>query len=71
MKPSPPTAAFCGATPLAPEGEAAAFAVAQLLLERGAEAEAGVAFNDYLARYPHGRFVRETRERLTQINASE
>jgi hypothetical protein len=53
----------------APEGETAAFAVGQLLFERGAEAEAGAALYDYLARYPHGRFVREARERLTQLDA--
>jgi Tetratricopeptide repeat/FecR protein len=53
-----------------PEGETAAFAVGQLLLERGAQAEAGAALNDYLARYPHGRFVREARERLAQIHAT-
>jgi hypothetical protein len=53
----------------APEGETAAFAVGQLLFERGAESEAGAALYDYLARYPHGRFVREARERLTQLDA--
>jgi tetratricopeptide (TPR) repeat protein len=53
----------------APEGETAAFAVGQLLFERGAEAEAGAALYDYLARYPHGRFVREARERLTQLDS--
>jgi hypothetical protein len=55
--------------PRAPEGETAAFAVGQLLLERGADAEAGAALNDYVAQYPHGRFVREARERLAQIHA--
>jgi tetratricopeptide (TPR) repeat protein len=55
--------------PRAPEGETAAFAVGQLLLERGADAEAGAALNDYVAQYPHGRFVREARERLAQIRA--
>ena len=53
--------------PRAPEGETAAFAVGQLLFERDAQSEAGAALYDYLARYPHGRFVREARERLTQI----
>jgi hypothetical protein len=53
----------------APEGETAAFALGQLLFERGAEAEAGAALYDYLARYPHGRFVREARERLTQLDS--
>jgi hypothetical protein len=51
----------------APEGETAAFAVGQLLFERGSQAEAGAALYDYLARYPQGRFVREARERLAQI----
>jgi hypothetical protein len=51
----------------APEGETAAFAVGQLLSERGAQAEAGAALYEYLARYPQGRFVREARERLAQI----
>lgn len=49
------------------EGETAAFAVCQLLLERGATAEARAALDAYLGRYPHGRFVREVRERLGQL----
>jgi ferric-dicitrate binding protein FerR (iron transport regulator) len=53
----------------APEGETAAFAVGQLLFERGSHAEAGGALSDYLARYPQGRFVREARERLAQIQS--
>jgi outer membrane protein assembly factor BamD (BamD/ComL family) len=50
-----------------PEAEVAQFAVGQLLFERGATAEAAVAFNDYVARYPMGRFVREAREHLALI----
>ena len=54
--------------PGAPEGETAAFTVSQLLLERGATVEARAALGDYLARYPRGRFVREARERLAQVD---
>jgi hypothetical protein len=57
--------------PRAPEAETAQFAVGQLLLERGAAAEAAAAFNDYLTRYPTGRFVRESREHLAQIRSKE
>jgi hypothetical protein len=45
-----------------PEGEAAAFAAAQVLSERGDNS----AFHDYLARYPEGRFAREARDRLKE-----
>lgn len=50
-----------------PEAETALFAAAQLLVERGRPAEAAATFNEYLARYPMGRFVREVRERLEQV----
>jgi hypothetical protein len=56
--------------PSAPEGEMAAFTVGQLLAERGAQLEAASALNDYLAHYPQGRFVREARERLGQLQAA-
>jgi hypothetical protein len=52
------------------DGEAAAFTVGQLLLERGRAAEAEAVLNEYLARYPLGRFVREARERLTEIQSA-
>jgi len=42
----------------------------QLLAERGAHVEAASALNDYLAHYPQGRFVREARERLAQLQAA-
>lgn len=47
-----------------PEGETASFVAAQLLFERGSRAQARVALEIYLERYPDGRFVREARERL-------
>lgn len=53
----------------APEGELATFTIGQLLFERGAGAEADAAFNEYLTRYPSGRFVREARERLVETHA--
>jgi ferric-dicitrate binding protein FerR (iron transport regulator) len=53
----------------APEAEVAQFAVAQLLLERGARAEAEVALRNYLAWYPLGRFVREAREHLSLLRS--
>lgn len=57
--------------PGAPEGEMAAFAVGQLLTERGARVEAASALNDYLAHYPQGRFLREARERLAQLQSAQ
>lgn len=47
-----------------PAGETAAFAVAQLLSERGAAEEARSALEAYLRRYPQGRFVREVSAKL-------
>jgi hypothetical protein len=57
--------------PSAPEGEMAAFTVGQLLAERAADVEAMSALNDYLAHYPQGRFVREARERLVQLQTAK
>jgi hypothetical protein len=52
-----------------PEGETAAFALAQLLCERGPPAEARVALDRYLARYPTGRFVEEAGKKLAKTPA--
>jgi outer membrane protein assembly factor BamD (BamD/ComL family) len=52
------------------EAETAAFAVGQLLVEGGSPAAAETALDEYLARYPHGRFVREAREQLALVRAS-
>ena len=57
--------------PDAPEAERAAFAVGQLLSERGADVEAEQALGDYLAKYPTGLFVREARERLTRLQSAQ
>jgi hypothetical protein len=48
-----------------PEGEAAAFAAAQVLSESGSAAQSHEAFRAYLDRYPEGRFAREARDRLS------
>ena len=56
--------------PRAPEGEAAAFAAAQLWSERGQHAEAETALRGYLDRYPDGQFAREARDRLAELRAS-
>ncbi len=45
-------------------GETAAFALAQLLSERGSGDEARAALESYLTNYPSGRFVREAQEKL-------
>jgi TolA-binding protein len=49
------------------EGETAAYAAAQLLVERGSTREARAALETYVARYPAGRFVREAREKLATL----
>jgi len=53
--------------PQLPEGDSAAFAAAQVLLERGRDAEAGRALEAYLSHHPDGRFAREARERLDAL----
>jgi TolA-binding protein len=55
------------AFPRAAEGEAAAFAAAQLYSERGRHAEAEAALRGYLDRYPDGQFAREARDRLAEL----
>jgi hypothetical protein len=47
-----------------PEGETAAFALAQLLSERGPQEQARAALERYLARYPDGRFAEEVGKKL-------
>ncbi len=73
-RPTEAVAAYRGVLrrhPDAPEAETASFAVGQLLFESGAQIEAAAALDDYVARYPHGRFVREARDLLTQIRPAE
>jgi len=52
-----------------PEGETAAFALAQLLSERGPEKQARDALERYLARYPRGRFAEEVEKKLANSPA--
>jgi hypothetical protein len=54
--------------PSLPEGDSAAFAVAQVLLERGRDPEAVAALCGYLSHHPDGRFAREARERLDTLS---
>ncbi|HTA17896.1 MAG TPA: tetratricopeptide repeat protein [Polyangia bacterium] len=73
-RPAEAVAAYRGVLrrhPDAPEAETASFAVGQLLFESGAQLEAAAALDDYAARYPHGRFVREARDLLAQIRPAE
>jgi TolA-binding protein len=58
------------AHPDLPEGEAAAFAAAQVLDEQPDSKEAARdALRAYLARYPEGRFAREAKERFAELPA--
>ncbi|MSP63784.1 MAG: tetratricopeptide repeat protein [Myxococcales bacterium] len=59
------------AFPDLPEGEAASFAVGQVLAEHQRAAEAESALRDYVARYPRGRFLREARERLSELRPTD
>jgi hypothetical protein len=52
-----------------PEGETAAFALAQLLSERGPQEQARKALRRYLARYPAGRFAEEVEKKLDSAPA--
>ena len=52
------------------QSESAEFAVAELEAEHGRTAEAVEALRKYLARHPHGRFVREASHRLQQLASS-
>jgi Tetratricopeptide repeat len=54
-----------------PEAETAAFAVGQLLAEGDSVLAAQTALTEYLAHYPHGRFVREATEQLAELRASK
>jgi hypothetical protein len=54
-----------------PEAETASFAVGQLLAEGDSVLAAETALTEYLAHYPHGRFVREAREQLAQLQSSK
>jgi tetratricopeptide (TPR) repeat protein len=55
------------AFPSSSAGESAAFAAAELLVERGRKDDADRALRRYLAQYPDGRFAREARERLGDL----
>jgi hypothetical protein len=50
-----------------PEGETAAFALAELLSERGPPAQAEQALAYCLARYPKGRFTDEVEKKLASV----
>jgi len=50
-----------------PEGETAAFAMAQLVWERASPAEARAALRAYLDRYPEGRFAADARRKLASL----
>jgi hypothetical protein len=50
-----------------PEAETAAFAIAQILCERGGKAEARAALLQYLERFPQGRFHEDAVRKLAQL----
>jgi ferric-dicitrate binding protein FerR (iron transport regulator) len=50
-----------------PESETAAFATAQLLCERGSQADARSALQRYVERYPNGRFIEDARRKLRPL----
>jgi len=52
------------------QAESAFYAVAQLALESEGRDQAARALTAYLERYPHGRFVREARQRLDRLTVS-
>jgi TolA-binding protein len=53
-----------------PEGEEAAFGLAQVLYEHGRSEEADRALRAYLAGYPAGRFTREAEDHLASLRAA-
>jgi ferric-dicitrate binding protein FerR (iron transport regulator) len=53
-----------------PAGENALFAAARLELDRGHGMAAGHVLERYLARYPHGRFIKEATARLRELSAA-
>jgi outer membrane protein assembly factor BamD (BamD/ComL family) len=54
-----------------PEGETAAFALAELLSERGPRAQAEQALTYCLARYPKGRFSDEVEKKLASLRPAQ
>ena len=52
--------------PGTPQAESAMFAIAQLESEHGQPSVARATLQEYLARYPHGRFAKEATARLAQ-----
>jgi TolA-binding protein len=59
------------AWPRSAAGESAAFAAAQLLVERGRRDDAELALRRYLEQYPDGRFAREASERLADLRPAQ
>jgi hypothetical protein len=54
--------------PHTPQAESALYAVGQLESEHGRPVEARASLEDYLARYPHGRFAKEAAGRLARLS---